>query len=37
MARFVELVPGTSDEVAAMIAAMAPQERAQLSAEWLRS
>ena len=35
MARSVELVPRTSDEVRAMIGAMAPDARAQLSAEWL--
>jgi RimJ/RimL family protein N-acetyltransferase len=35
MPRTVELVPRTSDEVRAMIDAMAPDARAQLSADWL--
>jgi len=35
MTRQIELVPRTSGEVRAMIDAMAPDARAQLSAEWL--
>jgi RimJ/RimL family protein N-acetyltransferase len=35
MPETVELVPRTSDEVRAMIDAMAPDARAQLSADWL--
>lgn len=35
MARSLELIPRTPDEVRAMIDAMAPAARAQLSSEWL--
>jgi RimJ/RimL family protein N-acetyltransferase len=35
MARSLELVPRSPDEVRAMIDAMAPDARAQLSADWL--